>query len=341
MPEKQKKPLRLSFEDNGHVLALCGHHDVHIKTIENQLDVEIVLRGNQFAIFGAKEAATMAKIVLEDLYDLLVSGMDVTADEVAAALRVSQGVGVTEEAGAENVRPNDIIGKASAIHTPLKKITPRSLQQHAYVNALKHSNLVFGVGPAGTGKTFLATAMAVHLLSTKQVKRLILTRPVVEAGENLGFLPGTLEEKIDPYLRPLFDALNDLLGPEKTKEYLESGVIEIAPLAYMRGRTLNQCVMLLDEAQNTTTMQMRMFLTRMGEGSTMIVTGDPSQCDLKTNQTSGLREAISVLDGLKNIEIVKFSDVDVVRHPLVQRIVKAYDERDRQIDMKLDDDYSW
>lgn len=340
MTKKTTKPLKMTFENNGFLLSLCGSHDAHIKQIEEKLNVDIALRGNQIALFGEETSILKAKIVLEDLYQLLEKGLEITPDEVDAALRISLGLS-EEETEATDVRPTDVMGIHASIKTPMKAITPRSLQQHAYVEALKRHALVFGIGPAGTGKTFIATAMAVHLLMTKKVKRLVLTRPVVEAGENLGFLPGTLEEKIDPYLRPLFDALSELLSAEKMKEYLENGTIEIAPLAYMRGRTLNGCVMVLDEAQNTTPMQMRMFLTRMGEGSRMIVTGDPSQCDLKPGQLSGLREAVSVLDGVEGLGVIKFTDVDVVRHPLVQKIVQAYDQKDRQIDMKLDDNQIW
>tara|TARA_R110000868_G_scaffold262401_2_gene521114 strand:+ start:93129 stop:94163 length:1035 start_codon:yes stop_codon:yes gene_type:complete len=333
--DNKSKPVRLSFDDNQLLINLCGHHDSNLQQIEEHLGVQLVVRGNQLAIFGDVTQADKAKVVLEDLYELLEKDMTVGASEVSAALRITDGlIDATQ-------RPNDLIGEKAVIHTPLKKITPRTVQQHVYVNALRTSRLTFGAGPAGTGKTFLAMAMAISFLASKQAKKIILTRPVVEAGENLGFLPGTLEEKIDPYLRPLFDALNDMVGPEKTKEYLESGVIEIAPLAYMRGRTLNDSIMLLDEAQNTTPMQMRMFLTRMGEGSRMIVTGDPSQCDLRPGHPSGLREALNVLEGLKDIDVIRFTDVDVVRHKLVARVVQAYDEHDRQIGMKIDSKGSW
>lgn len=333
--ESEVKPLRLSFEDNQLLITLCGQHDSNLQQIEEHLGVQLVVRGNQLAIFGESPQAERAKVVLEDLYELLEKDMSVGASEVGAALRVTDGLIDSKK------RPNDLIGEKSAINTPLKKITPRTVQQHVYVNALRSSNLVFGAGPAGTGKTFIAMAMAVSFLASKQAKKIILTRPVVEAGENLGFLPGSLEEKIDPYLRPLFDALNDMLGPEKTKEYLENGTIEIAPLAYMRGRTLNNSIMVLDEAQNTTPMQMRMFLTRMGENSRMMVTGDPSQCDLKQGQSNGLKESLGVLEGLKDIEVIRFTDVDVVRHPLVARVVQAYDEHDRQLGMKIGNQSSW
>ncbi|MFT7144606.1 MAG: phosphate starvation-inducible PhoH-like protein [Alphaproteobacteria bacterium] len=333
--ENKTKPLRLSFDDNQLLINLCGHHDSNLQQIEEHLAVQLVVRGNQLAIFGDASQAEKAKVVLEDLYELLEKDMTVGASEVNAALRITDGLIDSKK------RPNDLIGEKAVINTPLKKITPRTMQQHVYVNALRTSHLVFGAGPAGTGKTFIAMAMAISYLTSKQAKKIILTRPVVEAGESLGFLPGTLEEKIDPYLRPLFDALNDMVGPEKSKEYLESGAIEIAPLAYMRGRTLNDSIMLLDEAQNTTPMQMRMFLTRMGENSRMIVTGDPSQCDLKNGQPSGLRESLGVLEGLKDIDVIRFTDVDVVRHKLVARVVQAYDEHDRQLGMKIDNKGSW
>jgi len=329
--DQATKPLRIEFDDNQLVMELCGHHDKNLQQIEDTIGVQIVTRGNQVAIFGDEGEAEKVKIVLEDLYELLESGMTVGASQVDAALRVSDGL------IQERMRPNDVMGEKSVIKTPFKKVAPRSMQQHVYVGALQHAHLVFGLGSAGSGKTYLATAMAVHMLTSKKVKKIILTRPVVEAGESLGFLPGTLEEKIDPYLRPFFDALHEMLGLERTKELMEQQVIEIAPLAYMRGRTLSDAVMILDEAQNATTMQIKMFLTRMGENSRMIVTGDPSQTDLKRGQKSGLNDAVAILEGLKDIEVVRFGDADVVRHQLVSRIVRAYDEKERQIDMKLDE----
>lgn len=326
-----KKPLRLEFDDNQTLIELCGLHDQNLQQIEERFGVQLVVKGNQLAIFGNPDQSEKAKVVLEDLYELLNKGMPVEPAQVDAAIRMTDGLINSR------LRPNDLMGEQAAIVTPYKKVTPRSVQQHVYVNALRNSNLTFGVGPAGSGKTFIAVAVAVSLLTSKQIKKIILTRPVVEAGESLGFLPGTLEEKIDPYLRPLFDAMEEMMGGEKVRELMEAGVIEVAPLAYMRGRTFNDTFMILDEAQNTTAMQIKMFLTRMGAGSRMVVTGDPSQIDLKPGQKSGLKDSLAVLEGLRDIEAVRFSDVDVVRHPLVARIVQAYDERERQIEIKLDD----
>ena len=324
------QPLKLEFEDNALVQELCGRHDDNLQQIEERLGVQIVPRGNQLAVFGHPEQVKTASVVLEDLYALLEDQLPVSAQQVDAALRVAGGL-ISSRA-----RPVDLIGPEAMIETPLKKIAPRSVQQHVYVSALKHNTLAFGVGPAGTGKTYLAVAVAAALLAAKEIKKIILTRPVVEAGEKLGFLPGTLEEKTDPYLRPLFDALDEFFGAERAEKMRETGVVEIAPLAYMRGRTLKDSYMILDEAQNTTPTQMKMFLTRLGEGSRIAVTGDPTQIDLPRGHSSGLFDALNVLEGLKDIEVIRFSDADVVRHELVTRIVQAYGERDRQAQLKLD-----
>lgn len=325
------KPIKLSFEDTKLLQELCGQHDDHLQQIEERLGVQLVPRGNMIAAYGPNEQAEKAKTVLEDLYELLENGLPVTPAQVDAALRVSDGLINTR------LRPADVMGSDAVIHTPLKKIAPRSVQQHVYISGLKSANLVFGLGPAGTGKTFLAVAVAISMLMRKEIKKIILTRPVVEAGEKLGFLPGTLEEKVDPYLRPLFDAIDDMVGPEKAAQLKEQGAVEVAPLAYMRGRTLNNCFMILDEAQNTTPVQMKMFLTRLGEGSRMAVNGDMSQIDLPRGQVSGLKDAVHVLEGLADIETVRFTDNDVIRHHLVTRIVQAYDERDKQLSIKLDE----
>jgi phosphate starvation-inducible PhoH-like protein len=326
-----KTPLQVSFPSNALVQELCGRHDGHLQMIEDRLGVQLVAKGNQVAVFGPPDQSGKARAVLEDLYELLKQGMTLSPAQVEAALRLSDGLINSR------MRPGDLMGGSTVIATPLTKIMPRSVTQHQYVAALQKATLVFGVGPAGTGKTFLACAMAAAMLAKQQVKKLVLTRPVVEAGERLGFLPGTFEEKIDPYLRPLFDALDDTLGRDKWQKMRETGQIEIAPLAYMRGRTLHDCVMLLDEAQNTTPTQMKMFLTRLGEGSKCFVTGDITQCDLPRGQRNGLKDAVEVLDGLRDIEVIKFGEGDVVRHPLVSTIVNAYGERDRQITLKLDE----
>lgn len=328
MPEN--KPIQIEFESNTLLQDLCGRHDSHLQQIEEQLGVQLVARGNQMAIFGPEQQSEIAKVVLEDLYGLLQKGLPISAPQVEAALRVSNGLLKNGEASLGSGRPADVMNEDAGIVTPKQKIMPRSGRQHAYIAALRSNVLTFGLGPAGTGKTFLATAFGASLLVSGEVKKLILTRPVVEAGEHLGFLPGTFEEKIDPYLRPFFDALHMTLGREKTEKMRTDGSIEIAPLAYMRGRTLSDCVMILDEAQNTSPAQMKMFLTRLGENSRMIVTGDPSQCDLPKHLPSGLKDAVHILEGLSEIATIRFTEADVVRHRLVSRIVTAYDERDRQ-----------
>lgn len=324
-------PIQLTFSSNQLLQDLCGRHDSHLQLIEDNLGVQLVVRGNQLAVMGPAPQAQQAKQVVEDLYELLKSGMTISPAQVEAAMRLSDGLLDTR------LRPADLLAGSTTIHTPQLKVMPRSVTQHRYVAALQKSTLVFGVGPAGTGKTFLAAAQAVNLLTERKVSKLILTRPVLEAGERLGFLPGTFEEKIDPYLRPLFDALDDTLGRDRWTKMREQGTIEIAPLAYMRGRTLHDCVMLLDEAQNTTPIQMKMFLTRLGENSRMFVSGDPTQCDLPRGMRNGLKDALETLDGLRDIDIIRFKDSDVVRHPLVSTIVTAYTERDRQLNLKLDE----
>lgn len=323
-------PLQLTFPDNKLVAELCGRQDANLQLIEDTLGVQLVARGNQLAVFGPADQGLQAKHVLEDLYAMLEAGQSLSPAQVEAALRVAGGLlDVT-------MRPGDVM-TSKTISTPLLKVQPRSVVQAKYIAALQSAPLVFGVGPAGTGKTFMAAAQAVQLLTSRQVKKLVLTRPVVEAGEKLGFLPGTFEEKIDPYLRPLFDALDDTLGREKWLKLREGGQIEIAPLAYMRGRTISDSVLLLDEAQNTTPSQMKLFLTRLGEGSRMFVTGDLSQSDLPRGTRNGLKDALDTLEGLRNIEVVKFKETDVVRHPLVSTIVSAYAEKERQITLRLDE----
>ena len=323
--------LRLEFENNHRLQDVCGRHDANLIQIEDRLGVQVVVRGNQIAIFGNKEQAEKASVILKDLYEIAENGLPVAAQQVDAALRMTDGLLNTR------LTPADLMSGNALIATPNKKVSPRSVQQHVYVNALKSSLLVFGVGPAGTGKTYLATALAISMLVSKQVRRIILTRPVVEAGESLGFLPGTLEEKVDPYLRPFFDAMNEMLGSERVKQLQEQGAIEIAPLAYMRGRTLSDAFIMLDEAQNTTTAQMKMFLTRLGEGSRMVISGDISQIDLKRGVKSGLKDVLEVLEGIEGVEVIRFTEADVVRHQLVSRIVQAYDERERQLKMRLGD----
>jgi phosphate starvation-inducible PhoH-like protein len=304
---------RLEFDDNALLSALYGEHDRHLARIEQLLDVSIQSRGNQTAIEGDPTMVAAARATLNTLYERLKRGQPVDMAEVDAAIRLSHVGGASE---------------ALAIRTRKRVIMPRTPGQEAYIRALRSKELVFGLGPAGTGKTYLAVAMAVALHITGAVDRIVLSRPAVEAGERLGFLPGDLREKVDPYLRPLYDALYDMLPADQVINRLASNEIEIAPLAFMRGRTLSNAFIILDEAQNTTPMQMKMFLTRLGEGSRMVVTGDLSQIDLPNGVTSGLRDAVDTLSDIRNLEIVRFSAADVVRHDLVAEIVRAYDARD-------------
>jgi phosphate starvation-inducible PhoH-like protein len=304
----------LSFKNNSLLLQLLGQHDCHLDVIEDALNVEIAMRGNQLQIKGAAMAVATAKAGLEKLYNRLQKGERLEKADVAAAVRFAQAGSSAE----------DNTGDGNAIKTRKKTITARTPNQQKYLDALEHSQLVFGLGPAGTGKTYLAVAKAVELLQVEKIERLILSRPAVEAGEHLGFLPGDLRSKVDPYLRPLYDALHDMMPAEQVEKRLANGQIEVAPLAFMRGRTLGRAYVILDEAQNTTHVQMKMFLTRLGEGSRMAITGDLSQVDLPKAVKSGLREAIQVLDGVSGISFVRFDEDDVVRHPLVTRIVKAY-----------------
>jgi phosphate starvation-inducible PhoH-like protein len=326
----QTEPLHLAFQSNALLQDLCGRHDTNLQLIEDRLGVQLVAKGNQLAIFGPGEQAGKARAVLEDLYDLVKSGVALSPSQVEAQLRMTDGLLDTRPKAAE------VLNGPQVIATPNLKILPRSRAQGAYIGALQTHTLVFGVGPAGTGKTMIAAAHAVQLLMQKQVNRIVLTRPVLEAGERLGFLPGTFEEKLDPYLRPLFDALDATLGRERWLKMRDAGQIEIAPLAYMRGRTLSDSALILDEAQNTTPLQMRMFLTRLGEGSHMMVTGDPTQSDLPRNTRNGLKDALDTLESLRDIEVVRFGEADVVRHPLVSSIVQAYAEKDRQLSLKID-----
>jgi phosphate starvation-inducible PhoH-like protein len=317
--------IGLQFDDNALVPLLFGEHDRHLALLEEELDVEINSRGNEVVIIGAKPKLAAAQAVFDVLWERLLKGLPVTTEDVIGAVSVVK--------SPMNEKSRDMAIQALKepqlkIKAKNKQITPRTPKQAEYLDAIKKNSLVFGLGPAGTGKTFLAVAQAVTMLQSGEVDRLILTRPAVEAGENLGFLPGTMQEKIDPYLRPIYDALNEMMPPEQLANRLANGTIEIAPLAFMRGRTLGNCVVILDEAQNTTPTQMKMALTRIGENSRMIVTGDLSQTDLPTGTKSGLRDAVEVLKGGKDIAFVSFGDADVVRSRLVRDIVAAYEKRD-------------
>ncbi|MEI8395882.1 MAG: PhoH family protein [Rhodospirillaceae bacterium] len=317
--------IDLQFDDNRLVAVLYGQHDCHLARIEAQLGVSLISRGNRLTIAGPAESAEAARSALDALWERLKRGMEVGAAEVDAALRMV--VGCPDETKRDAAL--SVISRPDFnLKTRRRSISPRSPTQALYLQALQDHELVFGLGPAGTGKTYLAVAQAVAMLTAGRVERLILSRPAVEAGEKLGFLPGDLREKVDPYLRPLYDALHDMLPADQVARRLASGEIEVAPLAFMRGRTLANAYVILDEAQNTTPMQMKMFLTRLGEGGRMAVTGDLSQIDLVPGQRSGLHDALDILRGETGIGIITFTDADVVRHPLVARIVRAYDRRD-------------
>lgn len=313
--------FELEPNDSRRLSVLCGDMNRHIKYIENRLKVDIRQRGNHFQISG--DQSRTAQSVLHNLYKLTSESQNIGPDEVHLAIQES---GMEETLDLEPKSEVDqAIAQASLIKTKKATIKPRGGKQQHYVNAVRRNDINFGVGPAGTGKTYLAVACAVESLMQDNVERILLVRPAVEAGEKLGFLPGDLSQKVDPYLRPLYDALYEMLGFETVGKLIERGIIEIAPLAYMRGRTLNNSFIILDESQNTTREQMKMFLTRLGFGSTAVITGDPSQIDLPRGQKSGLRHAIDVLDGVDGISFTFFGSKDVVRHTLVQRIVEAYD----------------
>jgi phosphate starvation-inducible protein PhoH and related proteins len=316
-------PVVLQFDDNRLLPVLYGEHDRHLARIEQSLGVSLMSRGNQIAVSGDPAAVAQAHQVLNQLYQRLKRGLAVDLNEIDAVIRLSQA-----EDGAE---PSLFGSDGVAIRTQRRHISPRSPAQAQYLRQLQERELVFGVGPAGTGKTYLAVAVAVAQLAKGEVDRIVLSRPAVEAGERLGFLPGDLREKVDPYLRPLYDALYDMMPVDQVLRRLSTGEIEIAPLAFMRGRTLTHCYAILDEAQNTTPVQMKMFLTRLGEKSRMAVTGDLSQVDLPTGQRSGLQDAIDTLAGVEGMALVRFSDADIVRHPLVTRIVRAYEARDAKM----------
>ncbi|MEM1288754.1 MAG: PhoH family protein [Pseudomonadota bacterium] len=320
--------LVVEFDDNKLMSDLYGQFDENLAVLEHRLGIDAAARGNKVAIKGPSEACGIAKQVLDSLYARLVEGHSVHPGDVDGAIRMAEASAA--QLDLPTIEPNGGKLKLATISTRKKTITARNPAQDAYIRALDRGELIFGTGPAGTGKTYLAVAYAAALLERGDVDRMILSRPAVEAGERLGFLPGDMREKIDPYLRPLYDALYDMMPGDKVERALQSQAIEVAPLAFMRGRTLANAAIILDEAQNTTSMQMKMFLTRLGENSKMIVTGDPSQVDLPPGQTSGLAEAYRMLRGIEKIVHVKFQAADVVRHQLVTKIVEAYDEAGRR-----------
>ena len=315
----------LEFPDNRLLIDLCGPHDAHLVMVEKSAGVVIVRRGNQLALHGDAEPRGRASDALQALWRRLKEGRGVEPGDVDAALRFGDADKTAPADAADDDQLEMFAGGQLAIRTRKKTVEPRTPHQSDYVRALFENELVFGLGPAGTGKTYLAVAAAVSAFLEGKVDRIILSRPAVEAGERLGFLPGDMKEKVDPYMQPLYDSLNDLLPARQVQRHVEEGKIEIAPLAFMRGRTLAHAFVVLDEAQNTTEMQMKMFLTRLGEGSRMAVTGDVSQIDLPRGVPSGLVAAERILNGVKGVGFVRFAAEDVVRHPLVARIIEAYD----------------
>ena len=312
---------KFAIEDNAAALALFGSRDENLRALAEELDVRLFSRGNVVGIIGGKAAVSRAQLVLADLVKI-AQDRPLTVHDVRYAARLA--------ASGKNGQLMRLNGDVVAMTARGEKITPKTLGQKRYVDAMRQDLIVFGIGPAGTGKTYLAMAMAIAALKGREVSRIILPRRAVEAGERLGFLPGDLQEKVDPYLRPLYDALYDILGVEVFRKYSERGAIEVAPLAYMRGRTLDDSFIILDEAQNTTSEQMKMFLTRLGFGSRMVVTGDITQIDLPKGVHSGLRQVRGVLKGTEGISIVELGEADVVRHHLVQRIIRAYERFDQR-----------
>jgi phosphate starvation-inducible PhoH-like protein len=314
--------LELAFEDNRLAAQLYGDFDQNLALIEQRLKVTATPRGNHLLLKGPASAVDQGRRVLESLYGMLEEGKPLDIANVDTMIRM-----IESEDSQLTLPTLEKKGKVRMAQIATRKATivARTPAQDAYMRAMERAELIFGIGPAGTGKTYLAVAHAATLLERGDINRIILSRPAVEAGERLGFLPGDMKEKVDPYLRPLYDALYDMMRPEHVERCITSGVIEVAPLAFMRGRTLANAVVILDEAQNTTSMQMKMFLTRLGENSKMIVTGDPTQIDLPRGEKSGLVEATALLEGIEGVHISRFGDKDVVRHALVGRIVRAYD----------------
>ncbi|GAB4259857.1 MULTISPECIES: PhoH family protein [Deferrisoma] len=313
---------RVELDDPRHLAALVGEREAHLKELAHVIrDVTVSCRGNVILVRGEPDAAALAAAVLEQLYELVKEGYPLYRADIDHAVRVLR--------ANRRARLKDIFLDAVYIAADRRVISPKSLAQKEYIEAIRSHDIVFGIGPAGTGKTYLAMAMAISAHAKRLVKRIILTRPAVEAGERLGFLPGTLYEKVNPYLRPLYDALHDMMDFDRAAQLIERGVIEVAPLAFMRGRTLNDSFVILDEAQNTTSEQMRMFLTRLGFDSKAVITGDVTQVDLPPGTVSGLVEAETLLSGIPGIRFCRFTRDDVVRHPLVQEIIEAYEARDR------------
>ncbi|QQR91925.1 MAG: PhoH family protein [Myxococcales bacterium] len=319
--DEKNATTSLELEDSGILLALCGPGSEHLRIVEKELGVGIGQRGLSLIFSGSDKESALARKVIQELIALIKAGSPLSEIEV---LRITRAL---------KNDPDASFGEAArevVLQSPRKVIVPKSAAQQRYIHAIRKHVLVFGVGPAGTGKTYLAMAMAVRALLERRVKRIVLARPAVEAGEKLGFLPGDLAEKVNPYLRPLYDALHDMMDVDKAQGFIGRGIIEVAPLAFMRGRTLNDSFVILDEAQNTTVDQMKMFLTRLGYDSKAVVTGDVTQTDLPMGKESGLSDAVNLLSSVSDIAVCPFSETDVVRHPLVQKIIKAYDSRASQ-----------
>jgi phosphate starvation-inducible PhoH-like protein len=320
----REEPLVVFFDDIRLVRDLLGDYDANLAVLEDRLGIQAVVNGNVVSLRGPEQSRETARSVLEQLYGRLAQGEMIGVGEVVGAIRHARTPAQVAEVAEADAKDGKVPA-AQQIRTRKRLITARTPAQSAYLSALQAHDLVFATGPAGTGKTYLAVAFAAACMESGKCDRLILSRPAVEAGERLGFLPGDMREKVDPYLRPLYDALYDVLAPERVERGLATGMIEIAPLAFMRGRTLSHAMIILDEAQNTTSMQMKMFLTRIGEGSKMIITGDPTQIDLPAGKDSGLLEAVAILEGIEDIAHIAFTGRDVVRRELVGKIVDAYE----------------
>jgi phosphate starvation-inducible PhoH-like protein len=319
-PAATPTSAKVDVRDNATTLALCGNQNENLKLMERRLGVRVGQRGTELHLSGPADAVAFAVRLVENLEEVIRAGRPVYREDVEQAIKV------LGRGGAESLQ--EVMLGAVLKSSGNKQIAPKSLAQKRYVDAIRAHDIVFGIGPAGTGKTYLAMAMAVAFLQERKVKRIVLARPAVEAGEKLGFLPGDLAEKVNPYLRPLYDALHDMMAVERATHLIEQGVVEVAPLAFMRGRTLNDSFVILDEAQNTTVEQMKMFLTRLGYNSKAVITGDVTQVDLPVGKASGLHHARSILKNVEGINISEFTEVDVVRHPLVQEVIRAYDRYD-------------
>ena len=328
-PEEHHETL-LEFSNNRLLIDLCGEFDRNLAQIEHALGIHVLRRGNHLALVGPAAARGTAAAVLQQLYGRLETGRAIDAGEIDGAIRMMGDAGIPAPVSLDEQLEMFSQGRIE-IRTRKKQVEPRTEAQKNYVKNLFQHELAFGIGPAGTGKTYLAVAVGVTMLIGGHVDKIILSRPAVEAGERLGFLPGDMKEKVDPYMQPLYDALNDFLPAKQVEKFIAEKRIEIAPLAFMRGRTLSNAFVVLDEAQNATTMQMKMFLTRLGEGSRMVVTGDRTQIDLPRGTASGLMDAERILDGIKGVSFNYFTAKDVVRHPLVARIIEAYDRDDGAI----------